>query len=78
MKVALQEQQQFRASVCSWQLARSLDKRQGHEAFVADYRQAYFNAEVRKGEQLYVHLKGGPQKNYCRTADVWCGRCARS
>ena len=36
-------------------LARCLDKRdQGHDAFVADYTQAFHNAEVRQGEQLYV------------------------
>ena len=36
-------------------LARCLDKRdQGHEAFVADYTQAFLNAEVREGEQLYA------------------------
>ena len=36
-------------------LARSLDKRdQGHEACVADYTQAFLNAEVREGEQLYA------------------------
>ena len=36
-------------------LARCLDKRDlGHEAFVADYTQAFLNAEVREGEQLYV------------------------
>ena len=35
-------------------LTRCLDKRdQGHEAFVADYTQAFLNAEVREGEQLY-------------------------
>ena len=34
-------------------LARCLDKRdQGHEAFVAEYTQAFLNAEVREGEQL--------------------------
>ena len=34
-------------------LARCLDKRdQGHEAIVADYTQAFLNAEVREGEQL--------------------------
>ena len=33
--------------------ARCLDKRdQGHEDFVADYTQAFLNAEVREGEQL--------------------------
>ena len=38
-------------------LARCLDKRdQGHEAFVADYTQAFLNAEVREGEQLYAQL----------------------
>ena len=32
-------------------LARCLNKRdQGHEAFVADYTQAFLNAEVREGE----------------------------
>ena len=36
-------------------LARCLVKRdQGHEAFVADYTQAFLNAEVREGEQLYA------------------------
>ena len=36
-------------------LARCLDKRdQGREAFVADYTQAFLNAEVREGEQLYA------------------------
>ena len=36
-------------------LARCLDKRdQGHVAFVADYTQAFLNAEVREGEQLYA------------------------
>ena len=41
-------------------LARCLDKRdQGHEAFVADYTQAFLNAEVRKGEQLYAQRPEG-------------------
>ena len=41
-------------------LARCLDKRdQGHEAFVADYTQAFLNAEVREGEQLYAQPPGG-------------------
>ena len=36
-------------------LARCLDKRdQGHEASVAHYTQAFLNAEVREGEQLYA------------------------
>ena len=36
-------------------LARCLNKRdQGHEAFVADYTQAFLNADVREGEQLYA------------------------
>ena len=36
-------------------LARCLDKRgQGHESFVADYTQAFLNADVREGEQLYA------------------------
>ena len=41
-------------------LARCLDKRnQGHEAFVADYTQAFLNAEVREGEQLHVQPPEG-------------------
>ena len=41
-------------------LARCLDKRdQGHEAFVADYTQAFLNAEVREGEQLYAQPPDG-------------------
>ena len=40
--------------------ARCLDKRdQGHEAFVADHTQAFLNAEVREGEQLYVQPPEG-------------------
>ena len=41
-------------------LARCLDKRgQQHESFVADYTQAFLNAEVREGEQLYVQPPEG-------------------
>ena len=41
-------------------LAKGLDKRGlGHEAFVADYTQAFLNAEVREGEQLYVQPPEG-------------------
>ena len=41
-------------------LARCLDKRdQGHEAFVADYTQAFLNAEVRESGQLYARPPEG-------------------
>ena len=41
-------------------LARCLDKRdQGHEAFVAGYTQAFLNAEVCEGEQLYAQPPEG-------------------
>ena len=41
-------------------LARCLDNRdQGHEACVADYTQAFLNAEVREGEQLYAQPPEG-------------------
>ena len=41
-------------------LARCLDKRdQGHEAFVADYTQAFLNAEVGEGEHLYAQPPEG-------------------
>ena len=41
-------------------LARCLDKRdQGHEACVADYTQAFLNAEVREGEQVYAQPPEG-------------------
>ena len=41
-------------------LARCLDKReQGHEAFVADYTQAFLNAELREGEQLHAQPPEG-------------------
>ena len=41
-------------------LARCLDKRDlGHEAFVADNKQAFLNAEVRECEQLYAQPPGG-------------------
>ena len=57
MKVSLRLQQQYKASVCSW---RHFDKRdQGHEALVADYTQAFLNAEVREGEQLYAQPPEG-------------------
>ena len=40
--------------------ARCLDKRdQGHEAFVADYAQAFLNTEVREGEQMYAQPPEG-------------------
>ena len=59
-------------------LARCLDKRDlGHEAFVADYTQAFLNAEVREGEQLYVQPPEGGVPNCCKTADAWCGEYAR-
>ena len=54
-KVALQLSQQYRASVCSWQGVST----NGHEAFVADYTQAFLNAEVREGEQLYAQPPEG-------------------
>ena len=47
MKVALQLQQQCRASVCSWQ-----------GVSVADYTQAFLNAEV-ESEQLYAQPPEG-------------------
>ena len=41
-------------------LARCIDKRgQGHGAFVADYIQAFLNAEVREREQLHVQQPEG-------------------
>ena len=41
-------------------LQRCLDKRdEGHEAFVAEYTQAFLNAEVREGEQLCAQPLGG-------------------
>ena len=41
-------------------LARCLDKRdQGHEAYVADYTQAFLNAAVREDEQLYAQPPEG-------------------
>ena len=41
-------------------LARCLEKRdQGREAFVADCTQAFLNAEVREGEQLYAQPPEG-------------------
>ena len=41
-------------------LAKCLDKRgQGHEALVADYTQAFPNAEVREREQMYVQSPAG-------------------
>ena len=54
-------------------LARSLDKRdQGHEAYVADCTQAFLNAEVREGEQLYAQPEGW---NPNQDSDGWqaCG-----
>ena len=44
-RVALQQQQQFRG--------------QGHEAFVADFSQAFLNADVREREQLYMQPPEG-------------------
>ena len=41
MKVALQLQQQYRASVCSWQGVSTNVIKQAHEAFVADYSTSF-------------------------------------
>ena len=58
-------------------LARCLDKRdQGHEAFAADCTQAFLNAEVREGEQLYTQPPEGWNPKILM-ADVWFGECAR-
>ena len=45
-------------------LARCLDKRdQGHEAFVADYTQAFLNAELVKANSCtHNHLKAGTRR----------------
>ena len=57
-KVALQQQLQLQG--IRMLLARCLDKRdQGHEALVADYTQAFLNAKVREGEQLYAQPPDG-------------------
>ena len=40
-------------------LARCDKRDQGHEAFVAEYTQAFLNAEVREGEQLYAQPPEG-------------------
>ena len=41
-------------------LARCFEKRdQGHEAFVANYTQAFLNAEVREGVQLHAQPAEG-------------------
>ena len=53
IKVALQLQQQYRASVWSWQ-GVSTNVIRDTKLFVADYTQAFLNAEVREGEQLYT------------------------
>ena len=54
-------------------LARCLDKRdQGHEAFVADYTQAFLHAEVREGEHRYAQP---PEGWNLQDSDGWqtCG-----
>ena len=61
-------------------LARCLDERgQGHEAFVvADCPQAFINAEVREGEQLYAQPPEGCNPKIPmdgRTCGV--GKCVR-
>ena len=51
MNNALQLQQQNRASVCSWQSV-STNVIRDTKFFVADYTQAFLNAEVRESEKL--------------------------
>ena len=58
MKVALQLQQQYRASVRSWQ-GVSTNVIRDTKLFVSDYTQASLNAEVREGEQLYAQPPEG-------------------
>ena len=58
MKVALQQQQQYRASVCSWQ-GVSTNVIRDTKLFVADCTQAFLNDEVCEGEQLYAQPPEG-------------------
>ena len=51
MKVALQLQQQNKASVCSWQ-GVSTNEIRDTKLFLADYTQAFLNADVRESERL--------------------------
>ena len=58
MKDALQVQQRHKASFYFW--PSCFDKRdQGHESLVADYTQAFLNAEVQEDEQLYAQPPEG-------------------
>ena len=59
MKVALQLQQQYRASVCSWQGVSTNVIRDTKLLWQTDYTQAFLNAEVRDGEQLYAQPPEG-------------------
>ena len=55
-------------------LARCLDKRdQRHEAFVADYTQAFLNAEVREGEQLHAQPPEGWNRMILRVRKAMLG-----
>ena len=61
--------------------ARCLDKRdQGHEDCVADYTQAFLNAEVREGDQLYAQPpeSGNPKILTDGRRAVWRVRKAMS
>ena len=59
-------------------LAKCLDKRdQGTEASVADYTQAFLNAENRESEQLYAQPPECWNPKFWRMADVWFGECVR-
>ena len=52
-RVALQQQQQFRASVCSWQSVSTSVVRDTKLLWQTTHK-LFSNGEVREGEQLYV------------------------
>ena len=55
-------------------LARFFDRRDhGHEAFVADYTQAFLNAEVRDGEQFICSPPEGSEGTETFVGRTTCG-----
>ena len=76
MKVALQLQQQYRASVCFWQ-GVSTNVIRDTKLPVAEYKQAFLKAEVRAGEQLYAQPPEGWNPKILMDGRRVVGGCVR-
>ena len=66
----------FAAIVCSWQGVSTNVVRDTKLLWQTTHKLSSPLKSVKENSCACNHLKGGHQ-NFCRTADVWCGRCAK-